>query len=155
MGLERLLYLAAVDEAFRAELLQRREAAAATRNIELRPAEAAMLRSVPEAQLRATIANIDTSRTNLERRGFLRAVAASAVTIAAGEALLGCSDEDQDPPRPDRGPPGFDSGGIRPDFGPPPDRGPADGEADTLPAPDIPPAPAGIRPDGLLPPDGK
>src|SRR5512136_763652 len=90
VGLEQILYLAAVDAEFREALLRDREAALAARGLALRPSELAMLRVAPREQLESTIAGLDTSPANLERRGFLRAVAATVAGAAAGVALGGC-----------------------------------------------------------------
>lgn len=162
VGLERVLYLAAVEPEFQQQLLHKRDRAAQERGLPLRGSEQMMLRAVPEPQLLASIAAIDTSDSNLERRGFLRAVAASAVTMAAGEALMGCSDDGQNAPtgiRPDTKPWGLDSGGIRPDDqrvggdmgirpgdGAQPDGAPVNDDG-SVPVHDGPQV-GGIRPDG-------
>jgi hypothetical protein len=90
VGLEKILYLAAVDAEFRAALLEDREAALQARGLELRPSELSMLRLAPREQLEASIAGLDTSPGSLERRGFMRAVAATAATVVASSALGGC-----------------------------------------------------------------
>lgn len=90
-GVERVLYIAAMDRGFRAELLRDRDAALAARGIRLRESELAMLRLTPAAQLDAAIDGLDTSPENLERRRFIGAVAASAAAIAA---ISGCGDDD-------------------------------------------------------------
>ncbi len=96
-GVEQALYLAATDEAFRRRLLSRRDEAAEEAGLQLRASEAAVLRNAPRHQLEAFIASLDTSPTNVQRRGFLQAVAASAVAmIAAGGSVGGCSDNDKD-----------------------------------------------------------
>jgi hypothetical protein len=132
VGLERLLYAAAVDAEFREVLLRERETAARARGFSLRDSESAMLRTVPEAQLRAAIDSVDTTTENLERRTFLRAVAASAVTLAAGGALGGCGEEKVQVHM-------NDAGGIRPDG----DAGP---RRDTVTTDTAEPS-RGIRPD--------
>ncbi len=73
-GVEQALYLAATDEAFRRRLLSRRDEAAEEAGLQLRASEAAVLRNAPRHQLEAFIASLDTSPTNVQRRGFLQAV---------------------------------------------------------------------------------
>ncbi len=104
VGVERVLYLAATDAAFKRALARDPEAAVSSRGLDLRPSELAMLRAVPLEQLLASVTHMDASPENLKRRSFLHAVAASAVTVAAADALSGCSDQDT-------------SKGIRPDMG--------------------------------------
>ena len=145
-GVERALFLAATDEAFREELLREREAAVARRGLELSPSELAMLRLAPREQLEATIASLDTTPASVQRRRFMQAVAVGAAALAAG---AGCGDDDvkTDAPEyypdagvttdiaqagvttdipqayPDAGvttdiPVGMDAGGIQPDMPP-------------------------------------
>lgn len=97
-GVEQALYLAAVDAAFGQRLLDQRDRAARDAGLSLRDSEAAVLRNAPRHQLEAFIASLDTSAGNVQRRGFLQAVAASAVAIAAGGSLGACGDKnDKDP----------------------------------------------------------
>jgi hypothetical protein len=124
VGVEQVLYAAAVDDAFCEELLADREAALDAREIKLRDSELAMLRMVPAEQLRTTIAGMDTSPENLRRRAFLGAVAAGSAVVALGA----CSDPVETGIRPDStvvdlgpdagleqdGPPPVT--GIRPDY---------------------------------------
>ena len=124
VGLERIIYRAATDPGFLAALLRDREAAVTPMG--LRASERALLRAVPEAQLRAAVAGVDVSEDNLARRVFLGAVAASAATVAAA-STLGCGDDV--------------SKGIRPDM-------PSDGGKDTVEVKEAAPAPTGIRPGG-------
>ena len=140
VGMERVLYAAAVDQLFRAELMEDREEAIRSRGFSLTDSERAMLRFTPEAQLKASIDGMDTSKENLERRSFMQVVAAGAVTVAAGEVVAGCSDDDKVPTEdlgPDLGPA---TEGIRPDRGP--DSPASQG---IRPGPDGPSA--GIQPD--------
>ena len=143
VGVERVLFAAAVDPVFRVELMEDREGAPRSRGFSLTDSERAMLRFIPEVQLQASIEGMDTSAENLERRSFMQVVAAGAVTVAAGEVVAGCSDDDKVPAdmapasegfspdkgiRPkDTGPdgpaiqgirPGLDSKGIQPDMPP-------------------------------------
>ena len=116
VGMERVLFLAAMEPAFRDDLLGEgadREAVVAARGLKMSASEAAMLRLVPTSQLQVTIDGVDTSRENVERRAFLQAVAASALAVSA----VGCGDGDDDKTvNPDMGPPGMDSTGVRPDW---------------------------------------
>lgn len=131
VGMEKVLFTAASDQHFMEELFEDREAAVATRGFRLRDSEMAMLRMIPDDHLRSAINGLDTSDSNLERRNFMRAVAATAVTVAAADALSGCSDDSDK----DSGPSPKDSG--------PPDQGGNTVDSSTL---DLGPAPAGIRP---------
>lgn len=149
VGLEKLLYCAAIDPAFRETLLRDRARAATERGVELSPSERSMLGLASEEQLTASIAALDTSEAGLARRGFLRAVA-GAVTLAAGSVLTGCGDEEDKVGgiRPSDAGPDFhqgpEIGGIRPgDVGA--DRRASDGVTDRPFGLDS----AGIRPDEL------
>lgn len=93
VGVERVLYTAAIEPSFRARLLAERETAVAERGFTLRPSELAMIRLAPAEQLSAAIDNLDTSDRGLERRGFMRAVAASLVTLAAADTISACAEE--------------------------------------------------------------
>ncbi len=155
VGIERVLYLAATDQTFRAALEADAEAAVAARGLNLRPSELGMLRAVPLDQLLASAGHMDASPENLQRRSFLRAVAASAVTVAAADVVAGCSDEDVSTgirPETDYS----IKAGIPPDMPTPPrDAGAPDLKPDTKQknddlavTPDGFPAGTGIRPDG-------
>ncbi len=164
LGLEQVLYTAAVDPGFYGQLLQDRQAAVAGAGIDLRPSEQAMLAAISPAQLRAAVSGVDTSPRNLQRRSFLRSVAAGALTVTAVEALQGCSDDAATGIRPqvDAAPDdGLMATGIRPDL--PGDSG-RDQAASRGMRPDLPPpggdsgmAGTGIRPDlpPLTPDQGK
>lgn len=99
VGVERVLFDAAGDSAFRAALLEDRKRAIAQRGLELIDSERAMLMAIPAAQLQATINSLDVSPTNIERRSFLGAVALSTMGVAVGVA--GCGDDDSAGIRPD------------------------------------------------------
>jgi hypothetical protein len=86
-GLPRLLRLAAVDEAFRGELLARRAAVAAAAGVTLTPSERAIVDAVPAAHLAAMIAGLPPPAP--DRREFLVRAAASAVLLLLGGASLG------------------------------------------------------------------
>ncbi|MBW2276172.1 MAG: hypothetical protein JRF63_01700 [Deltaproteobacteria bacterium] len=93
VGLEQLLFTAAKDPVLRAELVRDRNDAAVRRGLELTASERSVLAVAPDDQLEAMIDHIDTSERNLNKRSFMRAVAATAVTLAAGTGLAagGCS----------------------------------------------------------------
>ena len=82
-GLEVLIKKAAVDPAFKKLLLERRAGAAEDIALTLSPAEAAMLAAVPEAQLRAIVANTKVSPSL--RPAFL-GYAAGAMLATLGAA---------------------------------------------------------------------
>jgi len=136
VGMEKVLFAAASDQHFMEELFEDREAAVEARGFRLRDSEMAMLRMIPDEHLRSAINGLDTSDRNLERRNFMRAVAATAVTVAAADALSGCSDDSDK----DSGPSPKDSG---PPDQRPPDQGGNTVDSSTL---DLGPAPVGIRP---------
>jgi acyl carrier protein len=84
-GIEVLVKKAAVDPAFRAELLAHRAAAAERIGLQLDPAEAMMLAATPAAQLQRVIAETEVPQEH--RRAFLGQAAAAmlaAVGIVAG-----------------------------------------------------------------------
>ena len=80
-GVEVLVKKAAVDPAFKKILLEKRAGAADAIALKLEPAEAAMLAAVPEAQLRAIVANTKVSPSL--RPAFL-GYAAGAMLAALG-----------------------------------------------------------------------
>jgi len=129
VGVEQVLYAAAVDEAFCEALISRRDAAVRERGFALKETELAMLRAIPEHQLRSSVRNIDISASNLRRRTFLGAVAAGAAAVSLTECG-GTADTGSRPDLPldlgQDGPPPVT--GIRPDLteAAPPD-GPAEG----------------------------
>ena len=126
VGIERVLFLAAVEPDLRQALLAQgadRQAVVRERGLAMRESELAMLRFIPSSQLEANISGVDTSEANVERRTFMRAVAAGAVAVTGAEVFTGCDDA-VDGSRPiDQGP-SRDSTGIRPDwYGPAADAG--------------------------------
>jgi hypothetical protein len=133
VGLEQLLFAAAADPAFRAELVRDREAAAARRGLPLTGSERATLAAAPRVQLEAMIDRIDTSEGSLARSGFLRAVAAAALTLAAGTGLGACG-------APDGGQAAGETGA--------PFQGPVDVRPVEIEAPE-PMPPTGIRPEEI------
>ena len=145
IGVERVLYSAAVDADFLEALLRDPEAAVRARGLELGASELAILRHTPRELLRVAVRGMDTSPASLERRTFLGVVAAGAAATT-----LGACGEDDDPTRgirpdawPDAWPDADDpTRGIRPDATP--DAGPADAGEDALAPSDA--ASFGIRP---------
>lgn len=133
-GIQRLLRLAAVDEAFRRTLLDRRGDVAAAAGVTLTATERAVLAAIPERQILAMATNLPPP--DPARREFLRATAASAVVLLGGALLADCSggcvvrgmQSDVPPPAPvppEPPPPRPDEnlmqseGGIAPDEPPP------------------------------------
>lgn len=129
-GVEKILYLAASDQRFHAVLLQDRAAAMDSSGIPLSASERALLAAAPAAQLEATINALDVTEVNLGRRRFMRAVAVSAVTLAAAGAA-GCGDERAIPA--DTRWPSVDAGSLVRD----------------IPVPDTPAVADGVRPDDI------
>ena len=124
-GIERALYLAAEDPAFREALTAERAAAAERAGIQLSGSERGMLGAIPEGQLQAAIDGVDTTEDNLRRRSFLRAVAVSAAALSVGQPLGRCTRAESKPPPVDYGVP-KDVPQYYPDMGvrPSPDIGP-------------------------------
>ncbi len=132
VGLEQILFAAATEQSFREELLDDREGAVARRGFKLVETERSILAAAPKGQLETMISRIDTSRSNLQRRDFMRAVAATLVTLAAGTTLSACSKADEAAQQGTQGGPPFKGptdpsnvpdpanmttgGGARPDF---------------------------------------
>ncbi len=86
-GLEVLLKKAAIDPEFRVLLLEQRAGAAAAIELDLTPAETAMVNAIPADQLKQLIAN--TTVPSEQRRVFLgRTAAAMLLAIGAGAVLL-------------------------------------------------------------------
>jgi hypothetical protein len=97
VGLEQLLVAAAIEPAFRRELVRERAVAAARRGLVLTDSERLALDKPSAAQLETMIDRIDTSEQNLERSGILRAVAAAAITLAAGTGIQACGGSSDKP----------------------------------------------------------
>jgi hypothetical protein len=90
-GIEKILYVASIDPAFRTRLLEDRAGTIASSKVELTPSESAVLGSVPDETLGTMI---DQIRPRMHgRRRFMRAVAVAAVTLATGTASVACEDE--------------------------------------------------------------
>ena len=149
VGLERVLYLAASDPEFRDALLLDRLRAVKNRGLQLSQAELSALKALPTDHLVTIIDGLDVDPGNVKRRGFLRAVAATAATVIAAESLPGCSD---DTAKADMG--------IR-DYGYPLDKGSRPDESskwDTnpdAPKPDMPGIDAGVDAPKDAAPDAK
>jgi hypothetical protein len=120
-GIEVLVKKAAVDPEFRELLFEQRGGAAAAIELDLDPAENAMLNAIPREQLAQIVGQ--TTVPLEQRRVFLGRIAAAMLAVL-GVGFAGCE-------------PALESAGIRPEPRPPgtdgirPDR----------------PAPAGVRPD--------
>jgi hypothetical protein len=95
VGLEQLLITAAIEPGFREELIRDRVKAASRRGLKLTPSESSVLKIAPQSQLETMIDRIDTSEKNLEKRSFLRSVAATVLTLAAGTSLQACGGTDE------------------------------------------------------------
>jgi hypothetical protein len=138
LGVEVLVRKAAVDPEFRATLLARRAEAAAEIDLELEPAEAAMLAAAPAEQLEAIIDR--TTVPQAHRRAFLGKAAAAMLAALGASAVAGSL---------------VASAGVRVDWpSKRPERTPApEGIAPDMPPerPEHEPAPAGERPD--MPPE--
>ena len=155
-GIQRLLRLAAVNDAFRAELIEKRGAVADAAGVHLNVTEAAILSAISPKQLGDMVASLPPPTA--DRRDFLRQTAASAAVLLGGatlgESLSGCDQprthhpppaptsgstfaqpppDEPEPPRPDYNDMNTE-GGIAPDEPPPP-------------RPDVPAPPTGIMPD--------
>jgi hypothetical protein len=125
-GIQRLLRLASVDEAFRRELLARRGGIATAAEVALTPSERAILQAIPAAQLEAMITSLPPPEE--DRRSFLRQTAATAVMLLGGAALSACNRDMRSaggaapdvPPRRPEVNIMQDEGGAKPD--PPPPR---------------------------------
>ena len=138
IGVERVLYAAATDDAFRKRLLDDRHAALEASPFTLSNTERALLSSIPNDQLAAAIAALDVRPANVRRRAVLSVVATSAAGLAtlqlASGCLTGTRPEDDPSRRKDGGTDGGPGdGGTRDrrtrDSGPPPRRN--DGGAHT------------------------
>lgn len=96
VGLQTLLRLAAVDPAFREELVARRAAVAGAASVALTPSERAILAALPDEQLRQMAEQMPPPPS--ARRAFLRQTAATAVVLLGGAAMAAtveacCADE--------------------------------------------------------------
>ena len=90
VGLEKLLYLAADNPAFKNKLLDDWHAAAVESGVKLRPSEGAILATAHRDTISRMIDSIVPS--NPRRRRFMGRIAAAAASLAAGTVLVsgGC-----------------------------------------------------------------
>jgi hypothetical protein len=132
-GIEVLVKKAAVDPEFRELLFEQRGAAAVAIELELDPAENAMLSAIPREQLAQIVAQ--TTVPVEQRRVFLGRLAVAMLAVL-GAGLAGCKPEGV----------GVTSLGAQPDRPPATDGIRPDRPTNALP-PMQPPAPAGVRPD--------
>jgi hypothetical protein len=88
-GIQKLLRLASVDDAFRRELLQRRAGIAAVAGIELTASEQAVLAAITAGQLEQMIGTLPPPPAS--RRTFLRQTASTAVMLLGGAVLAECA----------------------------------------------------------------
>jgi len=153
-GIEVLVKKAAVDPQFRELLFEQRGSAAAAIELELDPAESAMLNAIPREQLAQIVGQ--TIVPTEQRRVFLGRIAAAMVAVL-GAYVTGCGKavEGTQPDRPESTPtnaPPPSPAGIQPDSPPSntalsaargiqPDR--PKSTLTNVP----PPAPAGTKPD--------
>lgn len=102
-GIQKLLRLASLDEAFRKQLVDHRDKLAAAAGVQLTASERAMLAAIPAAQLSAMAEKMPLPPA--PRRDFLRQSAATAVVLlggaALGESLSACK-KGHDPDAPER-----------------------------------------------------
>jgi hypothetical protein len=159
-GIQKLLRLAAIDEAFREELLRRRAGIADAAGVELTASERAILAAIPAAQLAQMVEFLPPPPAS--RRTFLRQTASTAVMLLGGAVLAECTTPRTAGSAPDRSPePAADastgtpaasdaSAPSAPDVPPPPD---AFEELAPLRPVEPPPVPAGVRPDWVGPTD--
>jgi hypothetical protein len=96
-GLEVLLKKASVDAEFRALLLESRSRACTAISLELDPAEATMLDTMPTAQLDAII---QRTRVRPEDRRVFLGKAASVMLAALGAGVSGCGKKTEPAPGP-------------------------------------------------------
>lgn len=167
-GIQRLLRMAALDGSFLAQLVERRAEVAPAAGVELTATEVAILRAIPGEQLIAMAARMPPP-AEPPRREFLRQSAATAVVLLGGAALAACdacsspvivrgATADMPAPLP---PPPLPPPQPQPQFAEPPPPRPDVNDMQTEggaapdeppPRPDqMPPPPAGIRPD--IPPE--
>jgi len=95
VGLEKVLFHAARDEVFKAELLSDRMVAIAVIGVKLRSSERAMIEAVSDVELKAMIDRLEPA--NPRRRKFMGLVAAAATSLAAGTAVVAGCDDDNKP----------------------------------------------------------
>jgi hypothetical protein len=129
-GIEVLVKKAAVDPEFRKLLFEQRGGAAAAIELELDPAENAVLSAIPREQLVQIVSQ--TTVPMEQRRVFLGRIAAAMLAVL-GVGLTGC----EPPAQP---------AGVRADL-PPTEGIRPDRPKSNTPKSPVEPAPAGVRPD--------
>jgi hypothetical protein len=95
VGIEKILYRAAIDPDFKKELLQDRDRALDNRGIRLTQYESLIFETVTDSTLALMVNQIKPEKHG--KRRFMKAVAAAVVTLATGTAGMGC--EDEGPPK--------------------------------------------------------
>lgn len=90
VGIEKVLYKAAVDPLFKKLLLADRMKAVELEKMRLSPSEMLIFRNVSDSALRTMIGKIRPKKHG--RRKLMKAVAAAVVTLTAGTAGVGCDD---------------------------------------------------------------
>jgi hypothetical protein len=131
-GIEVLVKKAAVDPEFRELLFEQRGGAAAAIELELDPAEHAMLNAIPREQLAQIISQ--TTVPVEQRRVFLSRLAVAMLAVL-GAGMAGCKPNTAGI-QSDRPDPQLATEGIRPDR-----------PTNAPPAQPLVPTPAGVRPD--------
>ncbi len=92
VGMETLLAMAAVDEAFARELLEDPDRARRASGVMLTPTEEQILLSVDRDALAHMISRVGDRIPDRSRRAFLKKSAAALLAIVGGAALSGCRD---------------------------------------------------------------
>ncbi len=90
VGIEKVLYKAAIDPAFKRFLIADRMKAVESENMRLSPSEMLIFRNVSDSALRTMISMIRPKKHGT--RKLMKAVAAAVVTLTAGTAGMGCDD---------------------------------------------------------------
>jgi hypothetical protein len=96
IGIEKVLYLAASNDAFRSRLLVDREVALATARVRLSDVERTTLLGVPRSALETMIAHVSPVRHG--KRRLMKTVAAAAISLAAGTGVPGCGEDGEPAP---------------------------------------------------------
>ncbi|MFH1434430.1 MAG: hypothetical protein ABIJ56_01820, partial [Pseudomonadota bacterium] len=90
VGIEKVLYKAAVDPAFKKLLVADRMKAVESESMGLSPSEVLIFRNVSDSALRTMIGRIRPKKHG--RRKLMKAVAAAVVTLATGTASISCDE---------------------------------------------------------------
>ncbi len=90
VGVEKVLYKAAIDPAFRGRLLEDRMKAIESEDMKLRPSEMMVMRNVKGSALRKMIERIRPQQHGGKR--IMKAVATAVLTLATGTAGVACDD---------------------------------------------------------------